>query len=147
MENSEHKLKFHKEERLRLKNLIEPLFREGEGFYEYPLRLVWRMLDKNQLSAHFKNGVPAGIDPIQMMITVPKKKRRHAVDRVKMRRRIREAYRLNRLELKELASEVNPEGTLSLGFVYISQENEDYALVERKMKRLLHKVAKLMHNA
>lgn len=135
-------MKFHKQERLRLKNLVEPLFREGGGFYDFPLRLVWRMLDKEQLAAHFKKGVPEGIDPVQMMVTVPKKKRRHAVDRVKMRRRIREAYRLNRLELKHIVEDVNPEGTLSLGFVYISQENEDYSLVERKMKRLLQKVAK-----
>lgn len=135
-----HKLRFRKEEKLRLKNLVEPLFRDGEGYYDFPLRLVWRVLDKEQLENKFRNGVPQGIAPVQMMVTVPKKKRRRAVDRVKMRRRIREAYRLNRLWLKDLMNEYNPDGTLSLGFVYISQENEDYALVERKMKRLLQKI-------
>lgn len=141
-----HKFRFRKEERLRLKNLVEPLFRDGEGFYDFPLRLVWRLLDKEQLESSFRHGVPEGIDPMQMMVTVPKKKRRHAVDRVKMRRRIREAYRLNRMELQDLVNELNPEGTLSLGFVYISQENEDYALVERKMKRLLQKVGNEIKN-
>lgn len=146
MENTEHKFKFHKPERLRLKNLVEPLFRDGEGYYDFPLRLVWRLLDRQQLESAFRHEVPEGIDPMQMMVTVPKKKRRHAVDRVKMRRRIREAYRLNRIELQNLVKELNPYGTLSLGFVYISHENEDYALVERKMKRLLQKVGTEIKN-
>lgn len=141
-EQRTHKLRFHKEERLRLKNLVEPLFREGEGYYDFPLRLVWRIVDRKNLENTFRNGIPEGISPLQMMVTVPKKKRRHAVDRVKMRRRIREAYRLNRLSLKELITKYNSDGTLSLGFIYISQNNEDYSLVERKMQRLLQKMEK-----
>lgn len=141
-ERHTHKLRFRKEERLRLKNLVEPLFREGESFYDFPLRLVWRILDRNSLEKTFRIGIPEDVSPLQMMVTVPKKKRRHAVDRVKMRRRIREAYRLNRLSLNELVTKYNSEGTLSLGFIYISQNNEDYSLVERKMQRLLQKMEK-----
>ncbi len=43
---------------------------------------------------------PADVGALQMLVTVPKKKRRRAVDRVLMRRRIREAYRINRRPLR-----------------------------------------------
>lgn len=77
-----------------------------------------------------------------MMVTVPKKKRRRAVDRVRMRRLIRETYRLNRRELC-LDADANPDiATLSLAFVYIHTANLDYATVEEKMKAALSKLRK-----
>lgn len=57
-----------------------------------------------------------------------------------MRRRIREAYRLNRNEFKQAVAGSDKYRTVSISFIYIHTENLDYATVERKMRRLLDKV-------
>lgn len=135
------RLTLRKGEKLRHRSLVEPLFLEGENIYEFPLRLTWRILDADALSKSFRDCVPDRIDPLQMLITVPKKKRRHAVDRVLMRRRIREAYRLNRLALRD-AVERNPNvRTLGMAIIYIHQENLPYAVIEKRMKSLFRKLA------
>lgn len=129
-----------KDEKLRHKRLVEDLFAEGKSLYDFPLRLTWRLIDADRLNGSFRSGIPQKVGNIQMLVTVPKKKRRHAVDRVLMRRRIREAYRLNRLPLKSVAEKLENAGTLSLAFIYISDQNLPYSLVETKMKRLLSKI-------
>jgi len=82
-----------------------------------------------------------------MLVTVPKKKRRRAVDRVLMRRRIREAYRINRRPLEDLACSCPGIRTLQLAFIYLKNENADYAEIERKMRALLAKVAVALDSA
>ena len=131
---------FGKEERLRHKSLVDGLYRHGKTIYEFPLRATWRSLSREELTANFRDHVPDGIGHLQMMVTVPKKKRKKAVDRVLMRRRIREAYRLHRHELKQLLLNEEDLGTLSLAFVYIHNENLPYSAVAAKMKKLLRRV-------
>lgn len=143
MENSkQRKYRFGKSDRLRHRTLVEGLFSEGHNLYEYPLRLVWRKISAAQLDEAFLNGRPPGIGKLQMMVTVPKKKRRHAVDRVLMRRRIREAYRLNRLHLLKPLDERPGDDFLQLAFIYLHNDNMDYADIERKMKSLIFKLGK-----
>ncbi len=130
-------LRFPKRDRLRHRSLVEELFAEGRSLYEYPLRLQWRVVPRERLSEVFRQGLPPRFGKVQMMVTVPKKKRRHAVDRVLLRRRIREAYRLNRAGLMAEAVHL-PEGSmLELAFIYLHSENADYAEIEKKMKILL----------
>lgn len=134
-----------KGEKLRHRSLVEPLFRGSDSLYSYPLRLVWRALSHRQLNDTFCGFPPKAIGSIQMLITVPKKKRRHAVDRVLMRRRIREAYRLNRLPLKD-AIEADPDiRTLSLSFIYIADRNEPSSLVHARMQKLLRMLQDHLH--
>ncbi|MDE7403253.1 MAG: ribonuclease P protein component [Muribaculaceae bacterium] len=134
-------LTLNKAERLRHRTLVEDLFKEGETLYDWPLRLTCRTVGEEKLAASFRNVPPAGIGDLQMLITVPKKKIRHAVDRVRLRRRIREAYRLNRLPLKAAVA-ANPEiRVLEMAFIYIGNQETDYALIEKKMRRLLAMLA------
>lgn len=133
---------FTKDERLHHRSLVEGLFRKGRSFYEFPFRVTWRQLSGEQLQMNFRNVVPEGIGKLQMMVTVPKKKRRHAVDRVLMRRRIREAYRLNRLPFKAALQEVDSLRTFSLALVYVHDKNLPYNVVEEKMISLLDKLSK-----
>lgn len=132
--------KFGKSERLRYKSLVDGLFSEGKSIYEFPLRAIYRIVDKKTLERCFRTPRGHEIGKVQVMITVPKKKRRHAVDRVLLRRRIREAYRLNRRSLKKAAEESADTGTLSIALVYIHTENLDYRLIEKKTKRILAKI-------
>jgi len=135
------RLTLRKGEKLRHRSLVEGLFKEGHTIYEFPLRLTWRALDGEGLDTTFRDHVPERIDSLQMLITVPKKKRRHAVDRVLMRRRIREAYRLNRLPLKGML-EANPGiRTLGMAIIYLHDKNLPYPTIEQKMRLLLKKLA------
>lgn len=140
MEQVKVSLKFPKEERLHHRSLVEGLFRVGKSFYEFPFRVTWRILSHDELQKNFRNKVPEKIGPLQIMVTVPKKKRRKATDRVLLRRRIREAYRLNRHALRSMVED-NPDiGTLSVALVYINEHNLQYSDIEMKIKSLLVKL-------
>ncbi len=89
----------------------------------YPLRAVWG-----------QNNDRATGEPVQFLISVPKKRLRHAVDRVTMRRRIREAYRLNRHQNEPTSAPID------IAFVYISDNLEPYSRVEKSMQKLLQKI-------
>lgn len=137
----ERKLNMGKPEKLRHKALIDAAFTMGKTIYDYPLRATYRILSPQEMSDSFRLDVPKGIGAVQMLITVPKKKLRHAVDRVTMRRRIREAYRLNRLPLRD-AIEQNPEArSISIAFIYLHNDLTSYANIERKMRNILSKIA------
>lgn len=136
--------KFVKAERLRHKSLVDGLFDEGKSLYEFPLRATYRIIGDEELAGMYRGEKPEGIAKVQMMVTVPKKKRRHAVDRVLLRRRIKEAYRLQKNELIDRVDSLEGVGTLSVAFVYMHGENVDYALIERKMGKLLRKIAERM---
>ncbi len=137
----ERKLNMGKPEKLRHKALIDAAFTMGKTIYDYPLRATYRILSPQEMSDSFRLDVPKGIGAVQMLITVPKKKLRHAVDRVTMRRRIREAYRLNRLPLRD-AIEHNPEArSISIAFIYLHNDLTSYANIERKMRNILSKIA------
>lgn len=88
----------------------------------YPLRAVWR-----------QNPQPQGqAAPLQFFISIPKKRVRHAVDRVKMRRRVREALRL---VLPQLAL---PDGArVQMGFVYVADGLKPYADIANSVSRIL----------
>lgn len=133
------RLTLRKAEKLRHKSLVENLFKEGFSVYEFPLRMQVRALSEDELESSFRNGAPDGIAPLQMLVTVPKKKRRHAVDRVLMRRRIREAYRLGRGPLRTFLDANPPVRTLSMAFIYMCDKNLPYSTIERKMQLLLKK--------
>ena len=140
--NEQRRETFRKEERLRLRTLVERLFAEGKNIYEFPLRLTWRIVKEGEMEEMFCHGVPEGIGKMQLLFTIPKKKRRKAVDRVLMRRRLREAYRLNRLPLKEKVESDGGIRSLEMAFIYLKDENCDYAEIEEKMQRLLERLAR-----
>lgn len=135
------RLTFPKSERLRHKVLVDSLFEKGQSLYEYPFRLTWRPLSEDELAESFKIGIPDKIAPLQVMITVPKKKRRHAVDRVLMRRRIRDAWRLQRRPLRHLIENHPLLRTLSVAIIYISNENIDSSRLHAKLQRLITKLS------
>ena len=135
---------FPKKERLHHRSLVEGLFRNGKTFYEFPFRATWRLISPEELQRNFRDRVPQDIAKLQMMVTVPKKKRRRAVDRVLMRRRIREAFRLNKASLNALLESVPEAATLSLALVYIHDKNLNYAFVNEKMKATIAKVQNLI---
>lgn len=132
--------KFPKSERLHHRTLVNNLFDKGEVIYANPLRLTYRLITPDRLSAESRLELAKEIEHVQMMVTIPKKKIHHAVGRVLLRRRIREAYRLNRLELLDKVISRNDKAYLSLSFIYLSDSVADYAEIDKKMQILLSKL-------
>lgn len=90
----------------------------------YPLRMVWRVSPGRRSDA-----------PVQFLVSIPKKKFRHAVDRVLLRRRVREAYRVNRQDFP-----TDPALLLDVAFIYTGRTAEPYARIESAMRRLLSRL-------
>lgn len=143
-EGREPRMTMPKSARLRHRTLVNTLFEKGKNVYVYPMRGAWRVLDEEELATSFRRSVPEGIGPVQLMVTVPKKKRRHAVDRVRMRRLIKEAFRKRRHRLVELAEGDEQWRTLSLALIYIADKNLDYQTIDRKMGLLFKKLTEAL---
>lgn len=74
--------------------------------------------------------------PVQFLISVPKKRLRHAVDRVTMRRRIREAYRHARGPIESITDTARHD----VAFIYVANTLLPYDRVARAMARLLEQI-------
>lgn len=120
--------RLYKKQKLCSTVAIGLLFGSAPGTHRtltYPLRAVWRENPGRRCDA-----------PVQMLISIPKKRLRHAVDRVKMRRRVREAFRLNHQSFPF------PEGArIDLAFIYVGSNLEPYTAVEQAVRRILGKVS------
>jgi ribonuclease P protein component len=115
---------FTKEERLCNKGLIDKLFHNGSSFLCYPFKASWLYTTEPQQF------------PAQILFSVSKKRYKRAVDRNLVKRRMREAYRLNKQQ--HLYSQLGITGKqiiLSVG--YIGKIIEPYELMEKKMLKLL----------
>jgi ribonuclease P protein component len=76
-------LTFNKSERLSSKVSIDSLFEKGKSFNSFPFKVIW-------LEAEQSN------TPAKIVISVPKRSFKRAVDRNRIKRQIREAYRKNK---------------------------------------------------
>lgn len=126
-------LRLYKSEKLCSRTAVNLLFEQGRSRIAYPLRVVYRV-------------APRADAPAQFLITVPKKKIRRAVQRVLLRRRIREAYRLQRRTRLHPALDCR-QVSVNLAFVYLSDTPADYATLEHCMRQLLDHVSQAVASA
>jgi len=117
------KFTYGKQEKLKSKKLIEQLFAEGISVSSYPLRMVFLKCSHN---AKY---------PIQVGISVPKRKVNKAVDRNRIKRVVREVYRHN----KQLFSEELEKEQYIAMLLYSDKEEWKQDLLEAKMKKLAAK--------
>lgn len=133
-------MKLPKSARLHHRSLQEQLFAKGKSIHEFPIRMIWRTLSHDELRANFRDRVPDLIGPLQVLISVPKKKRRRAVDRVRMRRLMREAYRLGREPLIKKVEQLSCIRTVSIALIYRKEANSDFEEIKTKTDRLITKL-------
>jgi ribonuclease P protein component len=119
---------FRKSERLSSPKIITNLFEKGNGLSCYPYKALWT---KEAVVSKF---------PAQVCIAVPKKKFRKAHDRNRIKRKIREAYRKNKMLLYASLKEKNVK--ISLLLIYVAKEDLPYTDIENKMIKLIHELNK-----
>lgn len=123
---------FKKIERLSSKKDITLLFETGKAKTIFPLKVIWRI---NPHESKF---------PCRVVIVVPKRFFKHAVQRNLLKRRIREAYRTQKSELyKELLAKGIQ---LDLMFIYTSKDKLEYSAIKECMSKCIGLISTIDNN-
>lgn len=109
---------FSKLERLTSKTLIQELFSNGSSFYLFPFKVMYIKADPDQPSH-------------QVLFSIPKRNFKRAVDRNRIKRQLKEAYRLNKSIIANLPDK------LCIGYIYTFKEKLPYANLEKKLSESL----------
>lgn len=117
---------FPKNQKICNEKAIERLFENGKYLTEKPFRIIYN-IDNNNEDIFLK-----------ALIVVPKKRVRLASDRNVIKRRVKEAYRLQKSELEKYLKSNNHH--LNLAIIYQKYEILDYKLIEEKIKLLLSRL-------
>jgi len=117
--------RIRKTERLCSQKAIGELFKSGKVVKQFPFKVVYTYCPYNQ-------------SPAKIVISVPKKIYKRAVKRNFIRRRIKEAYRLNKYILYDAIKQGT---TLNVMFIYVSSNIMDYAEIEKKLIKTLSTLA------
>lgn len=115
---------FPKEEHLYGQTAVDMLFRKGKSFLAFPVKVTYLVTTDEM--------------PVRCMVVAPKKKFKHAVDRNRVKRQLREAYRKNKHALVDWAT--SHEQQLHFSMVYVGDRLMPSSVVERKIKVALEKL-------
>jgi ribonuclease P protein component len=117
---------FRKDEILRKKKLTEQLFAEGSTFFIYPFKIFWLAIP---LEAP---------NPAQILISVGKRSFKNATDRNRVKRQIREVYRVHKHELYDQL--VKARLHCILGIIYTTNAHLPTEELEVKIKAVLKRL-------
>ena len=120
----------NKGERLKSLTRIENIFKEGKSFLIFPFSVYYT------IGSPFDNGCN------QMMVSVSKHYFKHAVDRNRVKRLTREAYRVRKSLLQNLT-----EKKFSVAFVYKSRQISTYAAISAAMDTIIQKLSEIFKAA
>jgi len=120
------RLTFSKNERLNSLKEIDQLFKEGKSVTTSPIRLIWMEVNTREIDS------PA----VRVMFAVPKKKFSKAVDRNRVRRLLRESYRV---EKNRLFEKIGSDLVYNLAIVFTGTEIPDYDTIQKAMIQSLER--------
>ena len=127
----EKRYTLHKTERLSSKKLIERLFGGGnKSFPAFPIRVVYMYQEPEET-----------LSDVSILISVPKKRFKHAVDRNRVKRQIREAYRHQKHILLEALQASEQPKKMILAFIWLDNKLHTTEEVDYKVKKLLQHIA------
>lgn len=121
---SKGKFTFKKAEKLTSKIGIERLFK-SDSIFTYPYKVFYFYSEDNTQE------LP------KTLISVSKRKFKKAVDRNTIKRRIREAYRLN----KTILEKNSRQSQLIFGLIYVGKQSYDFHFLEKKLILVLQRLA------
>lgn len=119
-----------RQERLKSRKLLEQLFREGQSLFVHPLKLYYRTKD-----------LPIDMK-LQAGFGVSSRTFKKAVERNRIKRLMREAYRLQKSNLQ--AAMANANGRLAVFFLYTGKEMPEFDLIKEKTGVALEKLEKIV---
>jgi len=122
--------RFGREEKLKSRKAIEQLFREGKSFSVFPFRVIWNIAET--APTH-----------LQVGFTVSSKQFKKAVDRNRIKRLSREAWRLQKHALLQALQENNK--NLSVFFIYVGNELPEYPFLFGKTTQVINRLIKIAH--
>ena len=114
---------FPKKQKLCNETAIKEMFSNGKSFVIHPIRLVWKEEGNSDTVA------------IKSIIVVPKKQLKLAADRNIVRRRMKEAYRLNKSAIESFLVDKNKQ--LNIAIIYQNEKILSYKVIEEKIKLIL----------
>lgn len=116
---------YNKTERLKSRKLIEHLFSKGKSLSSFPVKVLYDFTEDASV-------------PLQAGVTVSSRNFKKAVERNRVKRILREAYRLQKLPLQHALEE--QKCSIALFFIYSGRELPVYAEVYKKMGIILQKL-------
>ena len=120
----------HKVERLDKKKIIEKMFAGGSrSFSVFPLRVVYLPVEELEADA-------------SILISVSKRRFKRAVKRNRVKRQIREAYRVNKHELLNIL--VERKCRIAIAFIYLSDQLVESSIIEDRMRIALVRITEKM---
>ena len=126
MKRTEEGFTFTKKERLNGTIRIETLFKEGESFISYPLRVIYLLHEQSKESM------------CSTFISVPKKRIKRATQRNRVKRLIRESYRLNK---SLIDSETIGDKSVDVAFIYVKDSISDFPIMQKAMRKALNQIS------
>ena len=119
---------FKKEEKLKSRKTIEQLFRDGRSFSVFPFRVLWKFTGTS-------------VAPVQTGFAVSSKHFKKAVDRNRIKRLMREAYRLQKNDLQNLLKQQQKQ--LAVFIIYVGNELPEYDLIFNKTTNVFTRLIKI----
>ena len=125
-------LRFPKSSRLHLRKDINELFVSGKSFQVPPFRVVYKQMPFSDAS-------------LKIAISIPKRNFKHAVDRNRIKRQVREAFRINSPDIREYFC--NAGVTIHFLLVCNCKVLPEYADITSKIILILHRLKQLHERA